>query len=123
MSRVTSRTDVSRRVGLRVRALRQARSWTQPELAARLSKVGFEISAPSITRMEQGSRQTVSIDAALALCDVFEVTLDDLISASCSRCHGAPPVGFRCQSCGAETTEPAPVPVSGEEARELMAGL
>ncbi|MEU4225818.1 helix-turn-helix transcriptional regulator [Nonomuraea sp. NPDC026600] len=102
MSRVTSRTNASRRIGLRMRALRHSRGWSQVELAERLSANGFAAHPTTVTRMESGSRQIISIDAALAVAATFEVPLDDLISDECLTCKGSPPAGFRCQNCGAE---------------------
>ena len=62
----------------RLRQVRQARNWTQPELAAKLSDQGAEITAFTINRLENSNRG-VSLDEAVAIAAVLGPSLLHII--------------------------------------------
>lgn len=61
-------------VGARVRELRQARGWTQSDLAQRLTAVGEGMHQTTIAKLEGGSRPTTVSELA-SLASVFSVPL------------------------------------------------
>lgn len=85
----------SRTAGARIRGLRKALGWKQGELAA---KAG--IRQTMVSRSESGTVR-MSPRTAAAIAAALGVSLEDLL-AECGHCHGNPPAGFACLSCGTE---------------------
>ncbi len=62
-----------------VRAMRQARGWSQAELAVRLGEYGFRMHQTTVAKLEAGERP-IRINEAAALCTLFGVQLIDVLS-------------------------------------------
>lgn len=66
-------------VGQRVVALRKEKKLNQKELLAKLQTRGIEISQPALSALE-GQRRKVSDRELIALAEIFDMTVDELIS-------------------------------------------
>ena len=68
----------------RVKALREARGWSQTDLAQRVSEAGCSIHQTAISRIEKSSakdgRRAIALDEAIAFAQAFDVPLDRLIA-------------------------------------------
>jgi transcriptional regulator with XRE-family HTH domain len=73
------------------------------ELASSLAEHGKQIWATAITRVEHGQRR-VDVDDLVAIAAALGVTVTQLLEppTDCTACHGTPPPGFACRSCGAK---------------------
>lgn len=82
--------------------LRRLRGLTTRQLSAELARIGREIPATGITRIEKRERR-VDVDDLTALASALNVTIQQLLDppTECGTCHGTPPVGFTCKECGA----------------------
>ena len=73
-------------VGLRVAALREQRGWTYRDLAEKTEKAGRRVSTSVLYRIEKGAQeghpQKVSLDDFVALCRVFDVSPDDMLTSA-----------------------------------------
>ena len=85
----------SRAAGIRIRNLRKDLGWTQAELAR---KAG--VTQVMLSRAETGTDR-MSPRTVTALAAALGADLDALL-AECGHCHGKPPAGYACLSCGAE---------------------
>jgi transcriptional regulator with XRE-family HTH domain len=63
-------------VGARIVRLRSAKGWTQPDLARRL-----EVSRERLSKWERGKNDP-PLAMVIALCDVLEVSMDELVTGS-----------------------------------------
>jgi transcriptional regulator with XRE-family HTH domain len=68
--------DVVRDLGARIARLRSEKGWTQPDLARRL-----EVSRERLSKWERGKHEP-PLDMVMALCDVLEVSIDELVTGS-----------------------------------------
>lgn len=84
------------RFGRRVAMARAARDWSMRGLCM---KAGIP-SASTIDRIEDGS--SVSLDTAARVARALGLSLDGLLDP-CRQCQDAPPPGFTCNACGAES--------------------
>jgi transcriptional regulator with XRE-family HTH domain len=93
-----------------VRTLREQRKMTYVELTETLDTLGRPIPVLGLRRLEAGERR-VDVDDLIALAEVFGVAPSVLLEPlpGCGTCHGAPPPGFVCATCGA-----GPVRLDGE---------
>ncbi len=64
-------------LGERIRALRQARKWSQEELARRVG-----VARPAVSMWESGDTKNIKNDNLVNLAKAFEMTLDELLSRS-----------------------------------------
>ncbi|MET8766303.1 helix-turn-helix transcriptional regulator [Streptomyces sp. NPDC004658] len=89
--------------------MRAARGLSLRELAARLASAGHSLSADAINKIENGreagdERQVrrVDVDDLHALAAALNVRPEQLWAgpADCLTCHGKPPTGFICATCG-----------------------
>jgi transcriptional regulator with XRE-family HTH domain len=102
MDRVES--PLSAAVAANVRGLRQARRLTQDELASKMSATGLRWERIIVANLEGGRRANVTVDELAALAGIFGVEPWSLTTRPvCRRCEGAPPVGFICGGCGANS--------------------
>ena len=74
--------------GERVRELRQARRWSQAELAAAMTEAGFPWQPVTVTRVERAQRPT-RVSELAALSQVFDVKVGALLLGDP---HQEPPV-------------------------------
>lgn len=65
-------------VGQRVVKLRKEKKINQKELLARLQTRGIEISQPGLSALE-GQQRKVSDRELLALAEIFDITVDELL--------------------------------------------
>jgi len=102
-------SPVSDFVGDRVRQLRKSHGWNMEELADRCVRAGRpELTANALWLLEGGRRKDdertrqVTVDELVALAGAFGRSTEDLLFApdDCRRCHGEPPYGFTCNTCG-----------------------
>jgi transcriptional regulator with XRE-family HTH domain len=69
-----------------VRELRQAKSWTQGELAKRLQAAGFKLHQSSVARMEVAERPT-SVGEVAALARIFSVPIWSMFESPSDRAN------------------------------------
>lgn len=88
-----------------VQRLREQRRYSYVELSERLARTGRSIPVLGLSRLERGERR-VDVDDLVALAAVFGLSPQQLLEppAECENCHGAPPPGFICASCGTQPT-------------------
>lgn len=93
---------VGREVAASIRTLREERRFTYVELVERLAGVGHAIPLVGVRRIERLERR-VDVDDLLALAVVLGTSPTGLLPdvPTCSACHGSPPSGFCCRTCGA----------------------
>jgi transcriptional regulator with XRE-family HTH domain len=68
-----------KRFGKRVKAKRDARGWSQAEMAKMLTDMGARMHATTVAKIEAGDR-SVRINEASAIADLFEVSVDSLLN-------------------------------------------
>lgn len=71
------RVEHERQFGERVRELRQARDWTQGELANRMTAAGYSMHQTTIAKIESGNRPT-NVGEVTALASLLGVSVADL---------------------------------------------
>jgi len=64
--------------GARFAELRRQNKWTQQQVTDAMVERGFSWSATTATKTEAGSRP-IRVDEAVALCELFNATLGDLV--------------------------------------------
>jgi transcriptional regulator with XRE-family HTH domain len=79
------RETVERNIAARVKAERQAREWSLETMSKKLEAAGFPVAVSSLHRLErEDPPPRISVDQALAFCDVFELAFEDLTRAEVS---------------------------------------
>lgn len=79
---MTNRVDEANRAFAKsVRGMRTQRRWTQAQLAARLTDLGWRVDDSAIARIETGDRK-VSIGEAFLLADTLGISLAMLVDDS-----------------------------------------
>ena len=68
-----------RMFGVRVKDLRQARGWTQGDLAQRLTAAGYPMHQTTVAKMEGGSRPT-NVGEVAALAAIFGIPIGSVFS-------------------------------------------
>ena len=97
-------SPASRAVAANLMRLRKAQRLTTTRLSAALDELGQPIHASGITRIEKGERR-VDVDDLVALAKALNVRPEQLLMPfECHVCHGQPPAGFACRTCGAEAS-------------------
>lgn len=66
-------------MGDRIRMLREARGWTQDQVAAALTTRGAKISGNAISQWERGITENIKLKTFLALVEEFGTTADYLV--------------------------------------------
>lgn len=96
--------DESERVAANMRALRKARRWSAHRLADEMTRVRVRWDRSTVANFENRRRQTLSVDELAALGVVFNVEPWSLTGSTvdCRCCHGSPPEGYVCMTCGAD---------------------
>lgn len=86
-----------------VERLRLARGLTQEGLARALTTAGCPMLPGAVGKIERGARR-VDVDDLVALAGALRVGVDTLLVVEpCGTCQGAPPGGFTCSACGAQS--------------------
>lgn len=83
-----------------IRTIREAHGFTYQWMADRLAEIGRPIPTLGLSRIENGERR-VDADDLVALAQVLQVAVPDILGLGCSTCFGRPPRGFTCDTCGA----------------------
>lgn len=102
-------------VARRVAALRRERGWSAQQLSERLEAVGCRMIRSTLANMENGRRDTVTVDELYAFARVFGVPVDCLAHdrPACPTCNDDPPAGLLCTACGRVSPPPASTGVLG----------
>lgn len=84
-----------------IKRIREAQRLTYVALSERLAELGRPIPVLGLRRIERGERR-VDVDDLNTLAAALKVTCAQLMEspAECAACHGTPPVGFSCLTCG-----------------------
>lgn len=65
----------------RIKQEREARGWSTVALAEKMAEAGHPVNQAAIWRIESGKpRRRVNLDEALGFCQVFGLTMDELIA-------------------------------------------
>lgn len=105
--------SIGQQVAANVRRFRTARGLSLREMSGRLADAGYSLSADAINKIENGRAVTderqvrrVDVDDLHALAAALSVRPEQLWAApaDCETCHGKPPPGFICATCGAQPT-------------------
>ena len=98
--RVGPMGDVARR---NLRRIRKQQGLTLSELIKKLQAAERPMALASLSKSERGTRR-IDVDDLVALAAVLGVTVTQLLEppTDCPACHGTPPPGFTCRTCGAE---------------------
>lgn len=93
--------DATEAVRQNIARLRNAKSMTYVALTERLEAVGCRIPVLGLRRIERGERR-VEVGELVAFATVFGRSTEELLFApdDCPTCHGEPPSGFTCNTCG-----------------------
>jgi transcriptional regulator with XRE-family HTH domain len=92
---------VTRQVAERIRELRTLRRMSTTTLAKQMNDAGITSwRRATVSKIELGSRKSVTIDELEALSTIFQVPIASFLSASCSTCYNNVPTGFTCNTCG-----------------------
>jgi transcriptional regulator with XRE-family HTH domain len=87
-----------------VRRLRLTRGWSVQHLAEKLAPFNVPLSSHhTFHNWEGGRRRTgVTVDELVALAAALNIDQPWSLAVmpSCGACHGAPPAGYACLSCG-----------------------
>jgi transcriptional regulator with XRE-family HTH domain len=66
----------------RITAEREARGWSQSQLAREMANIGYPIPQTAISKIEhpqRGARRAITVDEAIAFARLFDLTLVDLV--------------------------------------------
>ncbi|MBQ7432303.1 MAG: helix-turn-helix transcriptional regulator [Lachnospiraceae bacterium] len=69
--------EYEKRVGNRIRTIREASGMTQEQLSARLQVEGCDITRSALAKMEVGQRH-IYLDEIKLLKEIFQVSFDEL---------------------------------------------
>ena len=96
---------LSQQAFVNMRVLRDRVRMSQRALAERLTEEGVPTTRQVLAGQERGGVvDRMSVDQAVALTRIFNVSLDQLCREPlCEQCKGIPPVGYTCNSCGTTT--------------------
>ena len=73
------RVDLERAVGLRVRALREARGLSQQQLGQKLAALGYPMEQPTVYKLEKGTRP-IRVNEIEAVATIFGVDIAELLT-------------------------------------------
>jgi transcriptional regulator with XRE-family HTH domain len=102
MAKVRLSLEESAIVGQNIRALRLARGWTQRHVADLMDWGSSSVVCHAEGRTNAGKRvhRMFTAREVRELSEVFGVTPEKLMTRTCAHCHGLPPAGYACLSCG-----------------------
>lgn len=88
-----------------IRTIRKKRGISSEALAKAMTQAGYRVDRTLISQVENGHRQQISVDWLMAAATALAVPAAALLSQpNCTACFDAPPPGFACRTCGAEST-------------------
>lgn len=104
MAKVRLSQEESAIVGQNIRALRLAKGWTQQRVADLMEWGSSSVVCHAEGRTNGGKRTHRMFTAreVRELAEIFGVTRERLTTRTCAHCHGLPPAGYGCLSCGAK---------------------
>jgi transcriptional regulator with XRE-family HTH domain len=68
-------------VAMNLRRLRRHRGWTLGDACTEVRSLGWPIRVSTLSKIETGQRKVTATEAA-AFCDLYDVTLDDLVGGA-----------------------------------------
>jgi len=86
-------------IGANIRALRQRRGWTQPELGDLMGWHSASTVCAAEGHRNHRQRRFTTAEAG-QLAAIFGISPSQLMTR-CATCGGHPPAGFACLACGA----------------------
>lgn len=95
--------DQSAAVAANIRTLRLARRWPQWRIADLMEWGDHSVTCRAEGRGNgRGNRQQriFTMSEVERLAAIFGVRPEQLTTRTCAHCHGIPPAGFACLSCG-----------------------
>ena len=102
MAKVRLSPDQSVAVAANIRALRQARGWTQRQVSDLMEWGHPAVACRAEGRNSKRPQRIFTEREVRQLARIFAVTPEQLTLRTCAHCHGLPPTGFACLSCGAK---------------------
>lgn len=94
-------SETTQRVVERLRQLRRAAGMSGAKLAEEMRSHGLSAWLPAtVSKLETGRREAITVDELEALSQIFRVPLAALVETECQRCRNTPPEGFTCKACG-----------------------
>lgn len=97
-------SPISARIIVELRAVRVEQGMSARQLADRMTEMGFPVQRSIIANLENGRRTDVSVDHVVAAVRALGLDLSAFLVRcgllACPACHGAPPAGFTCNTCG-----------------------
>lgn len=82
MEHIARGSTPSEAIGRHLKALRKRQGMTAAQLAAAMTDAGTPWKRSTVTKLETGRRQAVTIDEAVALVQVLDVTMAELLGAT-----------------------------------------
>ncbi len=70
---------VEKRVGKRIRDIRESRDMTQETLAAKLQLMGCDITRSAVAKIEVGQRH-LYVDELILIKEILDTTFDDILT-------------------------------------------
>jgi len=103
MSKVRLSPDQSIAVAANIRTLRLARGWPQRRIADLMEWGHNSVTCRAEGRGDGTRPQRIfTMSEVQQLASIFGVRPEQLTTRACAHCHGVPPAGFGCLSCGAK---------------------
>lgn len=104
MPAVERKTDVSAAMIARIRRLRNARGWSERQLAEAMTAAGYPVTRSTLANWTRNTNPAVTADQIAAIATAFGIAIGELFGIGwCNFCLGSPPAGFTCSTCGAKT--------------------
>jgi transcriptional regulator with XRE-family HTH domain len=89
-------------VAANVYRLRTTRGITLVGLAESVTARGHRMSETVVANIETGQRR-IHVEDLVAFARVFGLSPEQLLAdLTCETCHGKPPTGFTCRTCGTD---------------------
>lgn len=103
MGKVRLSLDQSVAVAGNIRTLRLARGWPQWRIADLMEWGDNSVTCRAEGRGNGTRPQRIfTMSEVQRLAGIFGVRPEQLMTRTCAYCHGVPPTGFACLSCGAK---------------------
>jgi len=102
MAKVRLSLNQSVAVAANIRALRQARGWTQRHVSDLMQWGHPAVACRAEGRNSKRPQRIFTEREVRPLATIFDVTPEQLTMPTCAHCHGLPPAGYACLSCEAK---------------------
>lgn len=101
MGKVRLSPEESAIVAANIRALRLAKGWTQCQVSELMEWGSHTVACRAEGRGSKRPQRLFTAREVEWLALIFGVTPEKLTMRTCAHCHGLPPAGYECLSCGA----------------------